>query len=403
MTKAKRSGISWLLLLVLVGTGLLGARAAVIDKITVKSGVAGAAPEALVLGNMASRPGQVFQPAVLSEDIKRLIKTGSFDDVRTEVTEMPGDKVAIAVTVVPRPTVRRILFEGNTKVKTRRLRALLEHQVDVPLNASVVSADTNAVRKRYRGSGYYQAEIETIIQEIPNTNDVNLVFRITEEERAKVKRVLFKGNSAFKAKTLRKTVATRRSWWQYVFRFGGYFDEAKLESDRDALQELYGGKGFLDFQVDVTRQYTSSRKWVSLTYSINEGPSYVVSDVRIAGNERFGDDELVGLVKLSKGETFDSATERSDVERLRRKYEKLGYLDLACYPVHATDSAGHRVAVVYTIREGKPSRIRDVHIVGNQVTQDEVIRRELATSVMQGRFGRVNDALKIWGTSRRSI
>lgn len=396
MTKASRFGISWLLLLAFWGGFHQSAHSAVIEKVAVKSAVAGPAPEALVLANMASRPGQVFQPAVLSEDIKRLIKMGSFDDVRTEVTEMPGDKVVITVIVTPRPTVRRILFEGNRKLKTRRLRGLLEHQTGVSLDASLVAADTNAIRKRYRSSGYKQVEVDTVIQEIPNTNDVNLLFRITEEDRAKVKRVMFKGNSAFKTKKLRKTITTRRSWWQYVFRFGGYFDEAKLEMDRDALQQLYSGKGYLDFQVDVTRQYNASRKWVTLSYHVKEGPSYVVSGVRIEGNQRFGDDELAGLVKLTKEQAFDSATERSDIERLKRKYEKLGYLDLSCYPVHTTDSTTHRVAVVYIIREGKPSRIRDVHIIGNQVTRDGVIRRELAIHP-----GDLGDAGKIRTSQRR--
>jgi len=377
--------------------GALVAGAAVVDKVVVKSDVDVPAPEELVRANMSSAPGTVFSPRLLSEDIKRLYQTGNFEDIRTEVTESPGDKVVITVVVIPKRAVRKIIIEGNHKIKTKRLRGLLEHKEGTPLSETQVAADTNAIRKRYRDSGYYKAEVDSIIQEIPNTHEVNLLFRIKEQERAKLKGVSFSGNTVFEDKELRQRIRTRRPWWRYILRWGNYLNEDQLKTDEDVLRGLYTGKGYLDFGVvGVEREYNKKKTWVSLTYTVEEGKPYTVSSLEIVGAERFSKEELGELVKLEREALYNSDTEAGDIERIRSKYEALGYIDLKCYPRRRMDNRTLTVAIEYRINEGVPAHIRDVYITGNEVTKDHVIRRELAIHP-----GDLGDAGKIRASKSR--
>ncbi len=353
--------------------------AATIEKIVVTSDTGASVSEQVVLANMDSAPGTTFDPKRLSDDIKRLYKTGAFEDVRTSLQEEPGDKVVITVTVRPKPVVREIIFEGNQLLKTKKLRDLVKHPVSAPVDEAQVVKDTEAIRKRYRDKGSFQTSVETIIQKVPNTNDANLVFRIQEEKRMKLESVSFDGNVLFSERKLRKTIVSKRHWWNVIFRLGGWYDENRLKMDEDALRDLYTENGYLDFNVlSIEKKVDKKEKWIALTFHLVEGAPYKVNSITFSGNNRFSEEELRPLVHLKPSDTYNSKTEREDLQRVRSKYEVLGYLDLRCYPDLTPNSEAHTVGIEFRINEGIPSRVHDVYISGNEVTKDHVIRRELA-------------------------
>jgi outer membrane protein insertion porin family len=370
-------------------------RAAQISDVVVRCTVPDLEPESLrqlVVGSIQSTPGSTFDAATLAEDVKRLYRLGAFQDVRYEVEEQAGDRVLIIFQVKPTPSVNKVVFEGNAAYKDKRLRSLIEHKEGVPLDESQVAKDRAALVDRYEDGGYHGTTIATEYRPVGDTNAVDLVFRIQEAPRAKLKGVAFVGNTAFGERELSKTVRSRRQWWRYIFRFGNYYNEPQTALDRDLLRDLYLTKGYLDFAVDrVETQYNASRKWVTLVFQLNEGQPYAVSAVAVAvEGDRFKEPDLLPLVAMKAGQAYSSTTEQADVTALRGKYEPLGYLDLRCVADLERNAAAHTVAVTYRLREGGPSRIRDVHILGNEVTRDHVIRRELAIHP-----GDLSDASKI--------
>jgi len=375
--------------------------AAQISDVVVRCTVPDLEPESLrqlVVGSIQSTPGRPFDPAVLAEDVKRLYRLGAFQDVRYEVEEQAGDKVLIIFQVKPTPSVNTVVFEGNSAYKDKRLRSLIEHKEGVSLDESQVAKDRAALVDRYEEGGYHGTTIDIEYRPVADTNAVDLVFKITEAPRAKLKGVDFAGNTAFAERELTKTVRTRRQWWRYILPFGNYYNEPQTALDRDLLRDLYLTKGYLDFTVDrIETQYNASRKWVTLVFHLNEGQPYAVSavDLAIEGG-RFKRGDLQPLVAMKAGQPYSSTTEQADVTALRGKYEPLGYLDLRCVADLVRNAVEHTVAVTYRIQEGGPSRIRDIHIIGNETTRDHVVRRELAIQP-----GDLSDASKIRASKDR--
>ena len=390
------SGIVRRIVLALLVAGTV--QAAQIERIEIQSETGAPVPENLVRANMRSRAGAQFQPQVLTEDIKRLYATQIFEDVRVEVSELDNGDVVITVSVIGRRVVRQILIVGNRQIKTKRLRALVEHEEGVPLDEVQMTADVNALRERYRDSRYYTTEVEAEVQPIPNTAEVNLLFRIHEEERARLGSIRFTGNTILSDRQLRRRIQTRRSWWSRIFHIGGFFDEYTLELDHDLLRTLYTDRGYLDFAVEqVQREYNEKRTKVSLTFHLHEGEPYTVTSVTVRGNQRFSDEELQDLIQLETDQVYDATVERFDIQRITGKYEVLGYLDFRCIPLLTPDSQALTVAVEYSMDEGRVFHIRDILILGNEVTKDHVIRRELAIHP-----GDLGDASKI-RTSRARL
>lgn len=346
----------------------------------------------LVVGTIQSAVGSQLNLETLSEDLKRLYRLGAFQDVRYEVKEQAGGDVLLIFVVKPTPTVRKIVFEGNSKFKDRRLRSLIGHKEEVPLDEAQAARDRAALLDRYEEGGYRGTEVTTEFRPVGDTPAVDIVFTIKEAPRAKLRGVQFDGNTAFGAAVLQKTVRTHRQWWRYLWRFRNYYDKQQLALDKDLLRDLYLTKGYLDFSVvKVDEQYTSDERWVSLVFRLDEGKPYTVSAVAVeVEGGRFGQQDLLPVVTMKSGAVYSSTAEQADLKLLRGKYEPLGYLDLRCLAALDQNAGEHTVAVAYRIREGSPSRIRNVDIVGNTVTKDYVVRRELAIHP-----GDLGDASKI--------
>ena len=335
--------------------------------------------DAKIYGTIATQVGHEFNPATLTADIKKLVKSGQFEDVRTNFGMMPNGKVEVTYLVTPKPIVRAIVFEGNREYKSSRLSHTVKHEVGIPLDENQLAKDRNALLERYRNAGYFGTEVHTLRRAHEDGGGVDIVFVIKEAERRKLKKVYFEGNTVFTQGELRKSIVTQRQWWRYILRLGNWFNSEMQSMDKDKLKTLYGAKGYMDFSVSAVRVTpVDGDKWVEVTYVISEGQPYTVTDITLAGSRRFSAEELLKVIKTRVGDVHDSTRENTDTDLMKAKYEQLGYLELRLWPTYTQDREKHTVAVNYHVQEGDPSHIRRIEITGNERTRDEVIRRELA-------------------------
>jgi len=369
-----------------------------IGRIVLQSGTSAPLPLDHIHAHMNSAEGNVFDQTVLDDDIKRLMATGLFADINAGFSLSPeGGPGTVTLVIWMQPSIRAVLFEGNVKTKTKRLMDLVSVKVGQRLNEQELAKDEKALRDYYHAEGLRDTEIAVKRQEIPGTDEVNIIFRIVEKgQETRIRSTSFLGNTKFSARELRKQVSSTPSFWRHLFKVG-LLDEDKIEADKQALRKLYTSAGYLDFGVvNVDLDYTKNMKWVDVTFRLHEGQPYTVTDVTVAGNARFDRDRIMEQVKLSVGSVYNSAVETGDVARIRALYGPEGYLEMRCFPDHKTNGELLTVDVEYRIREGKPSRIRDVYISGNRITKDHVIRRELAVHP-----GDVADANKIASSRSR--
>jgi len=115
---------------------------------------------------------------------------------------------------------------------------------------------------------------------------------------------------------------------------------------------------------------------VAVNFVIDEGPIYTVSNIVIRGNEHFDDSELRQAFKVSEGEVYSASQAESAAEEIAMKYEEVGYIDVDVEQTRQfTTGAG--VNIAYDVNEGGRFRIGQIHISGNENTQDKVIRQIL--------------------------
>lgn len=355
-----------------VGAGI--AHAAVASSIQVKGNQRVEA--ATIKTYVTIKPGKSYSGADIDASVKALYATSLFSDVG-----IAQRGSVLVVTVVENPIINSVIFEGNKKIKSDILAALVELKPRGVLTDAKLQADIFHIKEYYRTKGRSAAEVEGRVGQLPN-NRVNIVFAINEGERTGVAAVQFVGNKAFSAQRLSGIVMTKTTNWLSWLTQNDVYNEAKLNADADLLRAFYLKHGYADFQVlsqDAT--FDAEKGKYTVTYTLDEGPKYKFGDVAIDSSIQGVDtNALKQFLKTQSGHTFDSTAVEKSTENLTIELSRLGYVFAQVRPRGDRDYSNNTINLTYVIDEGQRVYIERIDIRGNTKTRDYVIRREFDVS-----------------------
>jgi len=371
-------------LLILSAACVLGLNAAEVGQVDFIQEGTRKLPEEQIRFNVQLRPGAEFRRNILDEDTKRLYNTGNFADVVSEVNVMQDGKIQVVFRLKLKPRITKLELRGNAKLKTEELGKLMKIHQGMLLNDRDLRESLDALRKAYMEKGYREATINPVI--VPEgEGQVQLTILIDEKLRLKVNDVNFEGAKVYSQRELRKSIANRYSYLNWVpflndYLNQGLFDRSELTTDKARIRDMYHDKGYLDFKIKKVDVIPDPKdpEYVNITFVLEEGLPYKVTDVSIAGNSKVTSTELEGMQVLHSGDTFSRAAADDTCRKIISRYETMGYADVQCRVDRTENFSDHTVGLKFEIVEGRKYFVRDVVIVGNTSTRDKVIRRELA-------------------------
>ncbi|MEC9373754.1 MAG: POTRA domain-containing protein, partial [Planctomycetota bacterium] len=205
-----------------------------------------------------------------------------------------------------------------------------------------------------------------------------MLFRIREGERLRVTAIRFEGNEAFRPARLRQNVRTKvRGLLEK-----GPLDRETLERDVAALANFYRDNGYLDVRTDRDITISPDGQEAIVTFLIDEGPLYTLRSVRIENIAGDGEllltaEQVVGLMEINPGDVYALNEVRRSVQAVRNAYWRMGYVDAEVRDQELRDIDRPQVDLLLRIREGDRVRTGEVIIKGNDLTKQNVIRREV--------------------------
>jgi outer membrane protein insertion porin family len=218
-----------------------------------------------------------------------------------------------------------------------------------------------------------------------------VTFEVTEAPKIRIKDVIFEGAEAFKQRTLRKQIKTRR-WWMFSWLTGsGVLKEEQFAEDKEKLTRFYQNEGYIDFVIRNIEFEELGPKRMNIRFDVQEGQQYRVGAINFRGNTNFTSEEILnGIVaegknikpKMTPGEVFTPKGLNEDVDAIRDFYGSKGYVDTWVRPIKNANTEAGTMDLTYEIRDeakGK-SYIEKIEIKGNTKTKDKVLRRELAVA-----------------------
>jgi len=328
-----------------------------------------------ILAVIGTKKGQPFDTGQLDQDLRDVYKMGYFKDVQIETEPGPkGKKVVFKVT--EKPSIGRISFEGNKKIKADDLKKELGLKLYSILDENQVKQSVGRLRDFYRKKGYYNAEIEEKTEPLPN-NEVQLKYVIKEKKKVFIYKIEFLGNKAFDEDDLKDLMQTSEKGWFSFITDSGYLDRDKLNFDVQKIAAFYHNHGYISAKVGEPKVTYIKGKGLKITIEVEEGEQYKVGNVSVEGDLIQTPEELLKHVRIGKEKEFNREMVRKDMLALRSVYSDEGYAYAEVSPLTRKDPKNKKVNVTYKISKGPKVYFERVNILGNTVTRDNVIRREL--------------------------
>ena len=325
---------------------------------------------------MPIKVGDTFDPAESGELIRELYKSGYFKNIELTATD-----TVLNVEVVEYPSISKIEFFGNKLIKEESLREALSDNDFIEgrvFKPNVLEQVEQELKRQYLNQGKYNAKVGTEVIE-QSRNRVSVKLHVKEGPTAKIKKINVVGNNYFSDKMLLDEFESSDSvpFWRFWGSEDQYSRE-KVSGDLDTLTSFYQNQGFLDFRI-VSNQVSISpeRDGIFLTINVEEGERYTVSQFVLNGQLIVPEDELLPYVFIAPGRTYSRAAVDATVEALGDRLAEEGYSYAEIVPVPDVNKETKEVGFSINIRPGLRVYVRRIDIVGNELTNDEVIRREL--------------------------
>ena len=309
-------------------------------------------------------------------DITRaLFATEQFDDI-----QIGRDGNALIITVAERPSISSIDISGNSALKTE---ILLESFDGIGITEGQVYKRSTLERMKaelvrsYSSQGRYGAGVE--IYETPQPrNRVSISIEIDEGESAKIDGITILGNNIFSDEDLLDVMELSEGSWLSFLSNDDQYSREKLQGDLENLESYYLDRGYLQFSIESSQVSISrDRSSIYITYIISEGPQYTISDVKIVGDIPLNEELIDPIIGTQKDVTYSQAQITQIEEIFTSLLGNEGYAFASVKGQPDIDEEMLEVDLSFVIDPGKRTYTRKILFEGNEITQDDVLRREM--------------------------
>ncbi len=146
----------------------------------------------------------------------------------------------------------------------------------------------------------------------------------------------------------------------------------RLQADKELLP-VYLARGYLkatlsDPQAKIAQEDPQQTD-VDITFAVDPGPQYKVTEMRLSGCKSFSADELRPLIHQRMGEPANVVRLADDLEALKKLYGTRGYMAVAIQSKPQLDDAQGTVAYQITIDEGEVYHMGelDIHLPDSHI------------------------------------
>ncbi len=355
--------------------------------------------DAILRDDAGLTAGAPLNYRALQRAIKALYATAQFDDVRAVCEPLPANKSALVFLVKERPMLMDVNVSGADKVSPGDVRDQVDLLVGRPIDPAQVARTVVKIDSLYQSKGYALARVQAETTFV-DSSSARLLFKVDEGRRTAVSGIRVEGNKALSAKQIVAAMDTKPEG--FFFWNKGELDDAKLASDiTEHVPGLYGDRGFIDAQVvrDTTMvDRTKGKALVDL--QVKEGKQYHVGDFSVQGARQFSSEQIQKmypfgehsqtLLQAVKGALhvgvepdqtiFNRSAWQDATSKVQDAYANEGYIYAQINPVVERGVGADSTPVVnlrWDIFEGTPAIINRVNVVGNDVTNETCIRRQL--------------------------
>lgn len=319
--------------------------------------------------------GDTLNDFRISQSIKALYKSGHFNDIRVY-----RDGNRLVYRVYERETISEIIFDGNSDLKDEQLTESLDGsdiRTGETLDRTVLSGIEIGLENFYHSVGKYNARVTSKVTHLPR-NRVNLEFNFVEGDAAAIKQINIVGNEVFSdAELLDRIELTFGSpWWNFMAQ--DRYQKQTLQGDMETISSYYLDRGYLRFKMDSTQvSMTPDKQGVYIALNVSEGETYTISEVDFIGDMAGFEKTIRAINPLQADELYNGAEVTYTEEVISKFLGRYGYAYPKVQTIPEINDEDKTVKLSISVDPGKRIYVNRLNFSGNNVTADNVLRREM--------------------------
>ena len=185
-------------------------------------------------------------------------------------------------------------------------------------------------------------------------------FTSAAAEAVKVTFIEVQGNKRIETATVLAKIKTRE---------GQPFSPAQIKEDIKALYQL----GHFE---DVQIKTEGFENGIKVIFSVKEKP--LIREITFEGNNEKDSEDLKKDLTILTRTAFNMQLIQENAEKIRLKYQDMGYYNTVVAPVVTELRSGDRNVLFY-IEEGEKVRLKDIIITGNKAISSKEIMKAMKT------------------------
>ena len=362
--------VFFVLLIIIVSTKFVYSE--IVKKIEV-SGNDRLAKETIILFSEINVNDNIYSED-LNKAFKKLFETDYFKDVKISF-----NNGYLKIEVVENPLIQSVIINGiKNKSIIDELSKITKKIEKYPYLENNISDQKNSLINILRNTGFYFAEVETIIED-NNNNSVNIIYNFNLGERAKISEIKFIGNKIFKNNKLRNLIVSEESRpWKFLTS-NKYLNENRIELDVNLLKNYFKNKGYYNVLIKSSSAKVIDKNNFVLTFNIDAGKKYYFNNIKLEVSNDYKKENFSNFFEIFnklKGKAYSLKSIKKIINEIDKTALQKEFVFInAKYQEKIIE--GNKINIEIYFEESKKYFVNRINIFGNFITEEKVIRNSL--------------------------
>lgn len=347
--------------------------------------------EASVAAASGLRVGETVTEQKLESAAGRLSDSGAFQTVAYRF-QRQKDGLDVTFEILELKSFMVCHFDNFTGLTDQELSAAVRKEVPLfdggaPPDGQIVE-DIERALSAYLREKNFPGEVHRRLGGELGAKSLDLYFRVSGVPLA-IREVEFQGVTDDLLPPLKKAVGELLNQDYSRFTIGKFAEVALVPICR---QRGYLRARFLDASARAQGAGSDAQGGVSVTLSLQQGPSYVWEKLEWIGNQVITGKELDSTVNMKSGEMANGLKIDAGWEAVQKLYGSRGYIDARVRPEPAYDDSALRVSFRTSVEEGAQFRMGALILNNFRENAAQIVR-----SAWQLKTGQVYNASYLGG------
>ena len=309
----------------------------------------------------------------LDKILKNIYETNFFKNVSVEIKNQ-----FLIIDLEEYPVINQLVLLGEkaNRIKEQIKKIIKSKEKNSFIQNNLIN-DINTIKSLYSTIGYNFAEVTTKVKELDAKN-LDLIFEINRGEITRISKISFLGDKKIKEKRLRDIIASEENkFWKFITR-NTRFNENLINLDKRLLVNYYKSIGYYDVKVTSSSVQVQDTENVNIVYTIDAGQRYTIKKITTNVDSVFSKQLFFPLEKIYNkyvGDYYSPFKIKKILDEIDLLIESnnLQFVEHEVQEIIENDE----IVLSFNIKEGEKVLVERINILGNNVTNENVIRGEL--------------------------